>query len=175
MCIRDSCYQVPFVQPNAYGNGYYDLHDNDQWIGVEQVLDQGSTLTEGTGYERATVSGIYGIERLTAPSGKQCATVLGAFKVASTEITEDFASLASWTETNGGVAGRDVSIVSNACNIVNTAGGATLSIAWNGSTPTGTDATYWYYEFNCTAWVSGYAELRTEAGAATQRLSLIHI
>ena len=163
------CYQVPFVQPNAYGNGYYDLHDNDQWIGVEQVLDQGSTLTEGTGYERATVSGIYGIERLTAPSGKQCATVLGAFKVASTEITEDFASLASWTETNGGVAGRDVSIVSNACNIVNTAGGATLSIAWNGSTPTGTDATYWYYEFNCTAWVSGYAELRTEAGAATQR------
>lgn len=159
------CYQVPMIQPNVYGNGRYDLHDNDNWIGVEQVMDRGATLTEGGGYERATVTGIYGIERLTALQGKQCATTLGAFKVDSTEVTEDFANLTSWTETNGGVGGRDVSIVASAARILNTLGGADLSIAWNASTPTGTDATFWFYEFNCTAWVSGYAQFRTETTA----------
>jgi len=159
------CYQVPYIQPDAYGNGRYDLHDTENWIGVEQVLDAGATLTERNGYRRAITNGVYGIERLTAVQGKQCATVLGAFQRLSLEITEDFASLASWTETNGGIGGRDVSIVSNAARILNTAGGADLSIAWNASTPTGTDAKYWFYEFECTIWVSGYALLRTETTA----------
>ena len=163
-------YQAPLVRPDPYGNGRYDLHDTEQWIGVEQVMDRGATLIEGNGYRRSIQSGIYGIERLTAVLGKQCATVLGAFRIESTQITEDFANLTSWTETNGGAAGRDVSIVSNAARILNTAGGSDLSIAWNASTPTGTAATYWFYEFTCTARTSGYAQLRTETTCVQRKI-----
>lgn len=164
------CYQVPLSQPETIGNGHFDFHDNKNFVGVEQLLDTGITLIESVGYKRSSKSGIFGIERLSAIQSAQAATVLGAFKIISTEITENFASLASWTETNGGAANRDATISSNQLRLTNTAGGSDLSLAWSASTPTGTDATYWFYEFSCTNWVSGYAQLRFGAGAIIQEV-----
>lgn len=162
------CYQVPLAQPETIGNGHFDFHDNKNFVGVEQLLDTGISLIESVGYRRSAKSGIFGIERLSAIQSAQAATVLGAFKISSTEITENFANLTSWTETNGGAAGRDATISSNQLRMTNTAGGSDLSLAWSASTPTGTDATYWFYEFNCTNLVSGYAQLRFGAGAIIQ-------
>lgn len=163
-------YQVPALQTNATGNGQFDLHEDDNWIGIEQLLDQGGTLVEGTGYERSTVTGVYGFERLTAIGGKQVATVLGAFNVTTTHIDEAFTSLANWTETNGGAGGRDASIVSNTLSMVNTAGGADLTLDWAGTAITTGDEKFFFYEFDCVTWTSGYCELRSSAtGSSTEK------
>lgn len=162
------CFQIPLTQPETTGNGHYDFHDNLNFIGAEEVFDNGANLTESLGYRRSRKTNISGIERLTSSQGKQCATVLGAFKIASTEINETFASLANWTESNGGVAGRDASIVSNRLSMVNTAGALNLSIAYSAATPTGTDSTYWYYQFSCVSVTSGYAQFRFSSGTVVQ-------
>lgn len=158
-------YQVPALQTNATGNGQFDLHEDDNWIGIEQLCDQGATLVEGTGYERSTVTGVYGFERLTAIGGKQVATVLGAFKVGTTHIDEAFTSLANWTETNGGAGGRDASISSNQLSMVNTAGGADLHLDFNTSISATRDK-YFVYQVDCTAWTSGSCQIRSSGVSA---------
>lgn len=157
-----TCFQVPLQQPDVFGNGHFDLHDDDQWIGVTQFLDQGAALIEGTGYRRSAKSGIYGIERLTAVGGVQCANVQGRFRILSTELTDDFTSLAGWTEFNGGIAGRDASIVSNTLRMQNTAGGADLNLLSTTSI-TAVDGDIFYYEFDVPSWTSGSVVLRTGA------------
>lgn len=166
------CYQVPLLQPDMTGNGRYDVHEDDSWIGIEQLLDQGSTPVQGTGYQRSSAAGIFGLERLNAIQGKQVATVLGRFAIATTWMNDDFTSLANWTEANGGVAGRDASIVSNECRLQNTLGGADLSITNTTSVSvTGTAATeYFYYSFDCTQWTSGSAVFRSSALAVNDRV-----
>lgn len=162
------CFQIPLIQPDTTGNGHFDFHDNLNFVGAEEVLDTGSSLTESSGYRRSRKTGVSGIERLTAVQSKQSATVLGAFKIDSTEINETFSSLANWTETNGGVAGRDASIVSSSLSLVNTAGALNLILTYSAATPTGTDSTYWYYQFSCTNVTSGYAEFRFDNGNVIQ-------
>jgi hypothetical protein len=162
-----TCFQVPVQQPDVFGNGHFDLHEDDQWIGVTQFLDQGAALIEGTGYRRSAKSGIYGVERLTAVGGAQCATVQGRFRILSTELTDDFASLAGWTESNGGVGGRDASIVSNTLSMVNTLGGADLFIT-STTTITAADGDIFYYEFDVPTWTSGSAIFGTGLVAATR-------
>lgn len=164
------CYQVPALQTNATGNGQFDVHEDDDWIGLEQVLDQGATLVEGTGYERSTVTGVYGFERLTAIGGKQVATVLGEFTVTTTHIDEGFTALTNWTETNGGVGGRDASISSNTLSMVNTLGGADLILDWNGGAITTGDEKFFFYEFDCVTFTSGYCEFRSSfTGSSTEK------
>lgn len=164
------CYQVPALQTTAFGNGQFDVHEDDNWIGLEQVLDQGATLVEGTGYERSTISGVYGFERLSAIGGKQVATVLGAFLVGTTHIDEGFTALTNWTETNGGAGGRDASIVSNTLSMVNTLGGADLILDWNGGAITTGDEKFFFYEFDCVTFTSGYCELRSSSiGSSTEK------
>jgi hypothetical protein len=158
-----TCFQVPLQQPDVFGNGHFDLHDDDQWVGATQVLDQGAPLVEGTGYRRSARSGIYGIERLTAIGGTQAANVQGRFRILSTDVTDDFTTLAAWTETNGGIAGRDASIVSNELRLQNTAGGADLILQLTAAV-TSVEADVWYYEFDCTQWTSGQAEFRRGVG-----------
>lgn len=154
------CHQVALQQPNATGNGQFDVHDNDNWCGIEQLLDQGTPQIASVHYERSTVSGIYGIERLNGIGAKQLATVLGAFAIDATPVTEDFASLSAWTETNGGVAGRDATIVSNELRLQNTAGGADLILQLTTAiTAAATDI--YFYEFDCTQWTSGSAQFRS--------------
>lgn len=163
-------YQVPAIRPDPFGNGHFDVHDSDKWVGIDQLMQEGGALVEGTAYQRSDRTGVYGFERLNAIEGKQAANVAGAWKLTSTEFSEDFADLTAWTETNGGVANRDVSIVSNAARILNTAGGADLSIH-KASNITGGDSILFFYEFDCTAWTSGYAHFRTSAAtAATEAL-----
>lgn len=156
-------YCVPCVQSMPFGNGQFDVHEDDNWIGLEQVLDQGATLIEGTSYERCTRTGVFGFERLTDIGGRHVATVLGAFNIATTWLDDAFTSLAGWTETNGGVGGRDASIVSNALSLVNTLGGADLILD---STTTVTGASrskYYFYQVDCTAWVSGSCQIRSSS------------
>lgn len=169
LCIG-RVYQVPALQTNATGNGQFDLHEDDNWIGIEQLLDQGATLVEGTGYERSTVTGVYGFERLTAIGGKQVATVLGAFNVGTTHIDEGFTSLTNWIETNGGAGGRDASISSNTLSMVNTAGGADLILDWAGASITGGDDKFFFFELDCVTFTSGYCELRSgSTGSTTEK------
>ena len=160
------CYQVPALQTNATGNGQFDVHEDDDWIGLEQVLDQGATLIEGTAYERSTVTGVYGFERLTAIAGKQVATVLGEYTITTTHIDEGFTALTNWTETNGGAGGRDASISSNQLSMVNTAGGADLHLDFNTSISATRDK-YFVYQVDCTSWTSGYCQIRPSSIAAT--------
>lgn len=163
-------FQIPLAQPDMFGNGRYDVHDGDQWIGVDQFMDKGSTPSYDVGYRRSHTSGIYGIDRLQATEGKQVANVQGAFVIVDTPYTDDFTSLASWNEFNGGVAGRDASIVGNALNLVNTAGGAELQLFH--ATTTATSATEnWYYEFDVTAWVSGSVQFRSTFVGTEQTIS----
>lgn len=156
------CYQVPALQTNATGNGQFDVHEDDGWIGLEQVLDQGATLIEGTGYERSTVSGVYGFERLTAVGGKQVATVLGEYNITTTHIDEGFTALTNWTETNGGAGGRDASISSNQLSMVNTLGGADLHLDFNTSISATRDK-FFVYQVDCTGWTSGYCQIRSSS------------
>lgn len=157
-------FQVPMTQPDPFGNGHFDIHDSDKWLGVTQLLDQGATPIEGTGYRRSARSGIYGIERQNAIGGKQLANVAGAWKLGATEISDDFANLTGWTESNGGVAGRDASIVSNQLSLVNTAGGADLILLQN-TTITATATDLFFYEFDVVSVTSGSAQLRSTAAA----------
>lgn len=155
-----TCFQVPVQQPDVFGNGHFDLHEDDQWIGTTQVMDQGAALVEGTGYRRSAKSGIYGFERLTAVGGQQVANVQGRFRVLSTELSDDFTSLAGWTEFNGGIAGRDATIVSNELRMENTAGGADLFLT-STTTITAADSDLFYYEIDCTQRTSGQVVIRT--------------
>ena len=161
-----TCFQVPLLQPDVFGNGHYDLHQDDQWIGTTQVLDQGAALIEGTGYRRSAKSGIFGIERLTAVGGVQVANVQGRFRILSTDLSDDFNDLLGWTENNGGIAGRDASISSGTLRMQNTVGGADLQLISN-STLTAVDGDVFYYEFDVPTWTSGSAQFRTGAGLAT--------
>lgn len=165
------CDQIPVQQPDMFGNGHFDLHDGEQFVGIEQLLDQGVGLLEGTAYQRSSKSGIYGFERLNAIAGKQAASVLGAFIIASTPVTDDFTSLSNWTETGGGVAGRDASIVSNELRMQNTAGGADLLLDWNGGAVTATAADYFFYEFDCTSYTSGSLTFRSNSTVVERTIS----
>lgn len=121
-----TCYQIPLRQPDVFGNGHFDVHEDEQWVGITQMLDQGAALIEGTAYRRSAKPGLYGMERLTAIGGAQCANVQGRFRILSTDLTDDFDNLAGWVETGGGIAGRDASISSGTLHMLNTAGGADL-------------------------------------------------
>lgn len=165
-----TCFQVPVQQPDVFGNGHFDLHEDDQWIGTTQVLDEGAALIEGTGYRRSAKSGIYGIERLTAIGGTQVANVQGRFRIRSTELTDDFVDLAAWTEFNGGVAGRDATIVANTLRMQNTAGGADLTLQSN-TTITATESELFFYEIDCPSYTSGSVRLRMGAlGTQVERI-----
>ena len=155
-------YNAPCLQVTPYANGQFDVHEDDNWIGIEQLCDQGATLIEGTAYERSTKTGVYGFERLSTIGGKHAATVLGAFKITTTWIDEAFANLSAWTENNGGVGGRDASIVSNQLSMVNTAGGADLSIDF-GTSITATRDKYFFYQIDCAAWTSGSCQIRSSS------------
>lgn len=155
-------YQVPAIRPDPTGNGHFDVHDSNKWVGIDQLLQQGAPLIAGTAYERSSKTGINGFERLSAISGQQVANVAGAWKLSSTEFTEDFANLTAWTEANGGVGGRDASIVSNAVRLLNTLGGADLSIT-KSATIAASDSDIFFYEFDCTAWTSGFAQFRSSS------------
>lgn len=157
-----TCFQVPVQQPDVFGNGHFDLHEDDTWIGTTQFLDQGAPLIEATGYRRSAKSGIFGVERLTALGGAQAANVQGRFRILSTELTDDFATLAGWTEFNGGIAGRDATIVTNELRMENTAGGADLLLQ-STTTITAADTDIFYYEIDCTQRTAGQAVLRTGA------------
>jgi hypothetical protein len=106
------------------------------------------------------------VERLTAIGGAQVANVQGRYRILSTEIDEAFADLAAWTEVNGGIAGRDASIVSNELRMLNTAGGADLILQYSTSV-TAADSDVFVYQFDCTQWTSGSVQFRslTAAGA----------
>ena len=146
--VFGTLYQVPLIQPSPYGYGDYDLHDNDNWLGITSFYDRGVPLSEA-GVKRSIDSSVFGVVRITKPadSSKQCADVIGAFRVDATTINEPFTSgLGAWTETNGGVGGRDASIASSQLSMVNTLGGADLSIT-NLTTLTMADGDYAYYEF----------------------------
>jgi hypothetical protein len=148
------CYQIPIQQTNVYGNGNYDLHDNENFVGVTQLIDSGYSVLHGDGYMRSISTDVYGIERLNNVDGKQTANAIGQFKTISTAINETFSNLANWTETNGGIAGRDASIVSNALLMQNTAGGADLTLQYAVAT-TSVDADLWFYGFTCNSVVTG--------------------
>jgi hypothetical protein len=157
------CYQVPLQQPELTGNGHYDVHDHNWWAGIEQYMDQGATILEvspfyvgTTGYRRSSKTGVYGAERTSAVAGKQVATVLGAVKRDATIISEDFAALGSFTETGGGAGGRDASISANQLRMLNTAGGANLTLQHNTAiTPVSTFKTFFLYEVDVTSFTSG--------------------
>jgi hypothetical protein len=150
-----TCFQVPVQQPDMFGNGHFDVHDADDWVGITQWLDQGRAMIEGSaGYRRSSKSGIFGVERTSAVGGAQRANVQGRYRLLSTELSDDFTSLAGWTELGGGVAGRDASIVGNALNMVNTAGGGDLIVV-STTTITASPSDLFFYEFDCTGYVSG--------------------
>lgn len=152
--VYGTCYQVPLLQPSPFGNGGFDFHDSENFFGVDMMMDRGVPLAPGTAYTLARTTGVYGVERLTAVQGQQVADVRGEHEQLSSLISEGFANLTAWTEFNGGVGGRDVSIVAGAANFVNTLGGADLSLQY--STAQASDANeWWYYQFDCTAYVSG--------------------
>lgn len=140
-------FQVPLLQPSPLGYGDYDLHENDNWLGITSFYDQGAPISEA-GVKRSTDSTVFGVSRITQPANisKQCADLIGAFRTNSTPINETFTALTNWTETNGGVGGRDASISSSQLSMVNTAGGADLTLQHN-TTVSLTDSQYAYFEF----------------------------
>lgn len=164
-------FQVPLLQPSPFGYGDYDLHENDNWLGITSFYDQGAPISE-SGVKRSTDSAVFGVSRITQPANisKQCADLIGAFRTNSTPINETFAALTNWTETNGGVGGRDASISSNQLSMVNTAGGADLTLQHN-TTVSLTDSQYAYFEFTVVSHSgtpsSESAKLELRAGGAS--------
>jgi hypothetical protein len=169
--VLGTCYQVPLLQPSPYGNGAFDVHDNEQFFGIDMLMDRGVPLAYNVSYTNARTSGIYGVERSDAVQGQQLAIVEGQLEVLSTLIDEPFNNLNNWNEFNGNVAGRDASIVNNALSLVNTAGGADLTLQYvNNQTSNFNE--WWWWEFDCTSWTSGSCTMRLGALAAVAEVTV---
>lgn len=148
-------FQCAPVERELYGNRSYDIHDNEFFIGVDQYMDQGVTLApedqsyaNGTANDlmnqyrpRSTISGCYGVDRLDAIRGRQVISAqLQSYY--TTAVDHTFSALTDWTETNGGVGGRDASISGGKLSFVNTTGGADLYINHN-TTQTSSESKLW--------------------------------
>lgn len=154
--ILGKVFQAPVVQPNPFGNGRFDIHDTNQWTGIDALFDSGVPLLIDASYQRAHDANTNGFERLTAITGRQVVNVRGQWIEVSLVYNETMASHANWTETNGGVGGRDASLVSSETRLLNTAGGADLTLNHNTFTATA-DTDLWFFEFECSQYTSGSA------------------
>jgi hypothetical protein len=160
-------YQVPPVERNTSGNRSFDIMDSEYFIGIDQLMDRGTCLLpedksyqQGTTYNlynqyrpRSTLADCYGFDRLSAIKGKQVASA--QLQCIPVEVfNKTFDDLSGWTETNGGVAGRDASITSNFLRFRNTLGGAELSLQEN-TTNTSTEDDHWLVIVNVTSMTAG--------------------
>lgn len=167
-CIFGRVRQVPLTQPSPLGFGDYDIHDSDRFIGITSFYDKGMPISEN-GVARSSNAAVFGVVRLTQPadSAKQCVDAIGEYRTLSTPINEGFANLTNFTETNGGVGGRDASISSNRLSVVNTAGGADLTLQHNTAVVL-SDTAIAYFEFEVISHggtpVSDSARLEFRAG-----------
>jgi hypothetical protein len=99
------CYQVPVEPVYTRGKKFYDVHENDLFCAIHQVLDKGTTIQPTIGYARATPQPFgqpfKGFEVKVATAGQIVANVIGAGQIIS-DVNVPFESWASQFDSSDG-------------------------------------------------------------------------